>query len=66
MIHDLAKHIQPFVNPAYLPEFFWMHLCKDIEHLSRVTGKGPEESAIIVHLVLSEMLLNTMPECKLN
>ena len=39
-------------QPAHLPEFFWRHLCKDIEQLSRVTGKGMEECALMVHLVL--------------
>ena len=53
---ELAKLVKPAVNPQQLPEFFWMHLRKDIEHLSRVTGEGMEESAIIVHLVLQDML----------
>ena len=55
---DLVHIIKPFVNPQNIPEFFWMHLRKDIEHLSCVTGKGLEESAIIVHLVLHEMLIS--------
>ena len=53
---DPAQLIKPAVNPKQLPQFFWMHLRKDIEHLSRVTGEGMEESAIIVHLVLQDML----------
>jgi hypothetical protein len=61
---DLAQLVKPFVNPQHLPEFFWMHLNKDIEHLSRVTGKGMEDSAIMVHLVLSEMLTDAAPDCK--
>ena len=65
VVHDLAHLVKPFVNTEQLPEFFWTHLNKDIEHLSRVTGKGVEDSAIIVHLVLSEILINTAPDCKL-
>ena len=53
---DLVQIIKPFVNPQNIPEFLWMHLKKDIEHLSCVTGRGFEESTIIVHLVLHEML----------
>ena len=64
-MHDIAHLVTPFVNPQQLPEFFWMHLSKDIEHLSRVTGKGIEDSTIIVHLVLSEILTNTTPDSKL-
>lgn len=66
IVHDIAHLVKPFVHPEHLPEFFWMHLTRDIEHLSRVTGKGVEDSAIIVHLVLCEMLTNIMPDCKLN
>ena len=65
-MHDLANLVKPFVNPQHLPEFFWMHLSKDIEHLSHVTGKGLEESAIIVHLVLAEILTNSTPDRKLD
>ena len=53
---ELARLVKPSIKPQLLPEFFWMHLKKDIDHLSRVTGKGLEESAIIVHLVLRKML----------
>ena len=55
---DLAHLVKPDVKQHLLPEFFWMHLKKDIHHLSRVTGEGMEESALIVHLVLQEMLSN--------
>jgi hypothetical protein len=64
-MHDLAHLVKPFENPHHLPEFFWNHLSKDIEHLSHVTGKGVEDAAIIVHLVLSQILTNITPDCKL-
>ena len=42
-----------------------MHLSKDIEHLSRVTGKGIEESALIVHLVLHRIFtIEPPPNCE--
>ena len=56
---ELARLVKPNIKPQLLPEFFWMHLKKDINHLSRVTGKGLEESVIIVHLVLRKMLTVT-------
>ena len=46
---------------ADLPEFFWMHLSKDIEQLSRVTGKGIEESTLIIHLVLRNIFTKLPP-----
>lgn len=52
----LANLVKPSLSkPQLLPEFFWMHLRKDLEHLSRSTGEGMEESSIIVHLVLQDM-----------
>ena len=63
-VHDLAPLVKPFVNPDHLPEFFWMHLKKDFEHLSRVTGKSIDEAVIIVHLVLKDILTKQPPACK--
>jgi hypothetical protein len=63
-VPELANLVKQNVN---LPEFFWMHLSKDIEHLSRVTGKGMEESALIVHLVLHNIFTKLPPaDCKCN
>jgi hypothetical protein len=58
----LAELVKPAVKERQLLEFFWMHLRKDLEHLSRVIGEGMEESAMIVHLVLQEMLFYTVPK----
>ena len=59
-IQDVANLIKPFVNPQHLQEYFWMHLQKDIEQLSLVSGKGFEESVITVHLVLSDILTKVL------
>lgn len=64
VIGELTALVKPQVPPQQLPEFFWMHLRKDIEQLSRVTGKSPDESMIIVHLVLQNILLKAPPTCK--
>ncbi len=61
---ELAALVRPHVKPNKLPEFFWMHLRKDIEQLSRVTGKGLDEAAIIVHLVLRDILTKPPPICE--
>ena len=61
---ELAALVAPRVNPNSLPEFFWRHLQKDVAHLSRVTGKGLDESAIIIHLVLCNILKKAPSICK--
>ena len=58
MIGELVKLVNQRVN---LPEFFYMHLYKDIEQLCRVTGKGIEESTLIVHLVLHNIFTKLPP-----
>ena len=64
-IPELATVVkQLHAIPEYLPEFFWGHLCKDIEQLSRVTGKGLEESALVVHHVLHNIFTMEPPSCK--
>ena len=44
------------VPPDNLPEFFWMHLEKDIKCLMQCTGKGVDECAIVIHLVLKQIM----------
>lgn len=63
-VAELAGLVEPNVNLEHLPEFFWMHLEKDIKQLSGATGKGMEESAIIVHMVLHEIFTKTPQTCK--
>lgn len=49
------------VPPQQLPEFFWAHLEKDFELLGRDTGRGLDETVMIVHLVLRQILLTNPP-----
>ncbi len=63
-IASLFQLVKPSVHPPYLPEFFWMHLRRDLYQLSSLTGKGLEQSAIIVHLVLKNILTVQHPPCK--
>lgn len=65
MAAELVELVKPRQNVNILPEFFWMHLKKDIEQLSQVTGKGLEDSAIIVHLVLHGILTKESLTCKM-
>ena len=53
---DISHLVKPNVRPNQLPEFFWRHFEKDIELLGLATGKGLDETVIILHLVLKEML----------
>ena len=64
-IGDIVQLVKPHVPVQYLPEFFWRHLDKDIELLGRAVGKGYEEAAMIVHLVLREILVKDPPGSKL-
>lgn len=66
MANALVELVKPRENVNNLPEFFWMHLKKDIEQLSQVTGRGLEDSAIIIHLVLRGILTNESPTRKNN
>ena len=66
MAAELAALVKPCISPNNLPQFFWEHLLKDIEHLSVVTQKGLEETATIIHLVLHGILTKSSPTCKIN
>ena len=52
------------VLPRDLPEFFWLHLEKDLECLCKSTGRGMDECAIIMHLVLKRILQNDPTDCE--
>ena len=64
VVAELAALVKTQVSPNDLPQFFWEHLRKDIEHLSVVTQKGFEETVTIIHLVLCGILKRTPPACK--
>lgn len=57
----IAGLVVPPVLPQQLPEFFWAHLEKDFELLGRDTGRGLDETVMIVHLVLRQILLTNPP-----
>ena len=65
-IGDIVQLVKPHVPVQGLSEFFWRHLDKDIELLGRAAGKGYEEAAMIVHLVLREILVKDPPGSKFN
>lgn len=60
----LTQLVKVAVRPRDLPEFFWCHLESDMELLGSVTGKSIDDSAIIVHLVLKEILSRKPPMCE--
>ena len=63
-MEGLTQLVKVGVRPQELPEFFWHHLERDVELLGRATGKSVDESAIVVHLVLREILLRVPPTCE--
>ena len=60
-LEAIASLVSPQVLPQHLPEFFWAHLEKDLELLSRDTGKGLDETVMIVHLVLRQIITTNPP-----
>ena len=60
-LEAIASLITPQVALQYLPEFFWAHLEKDLELLGRDTGRGLDETVMIIHLVLRQILTTDPP-----
>ena len=52
------------ILPRDLPEFFWLHLEKDLECLCKSIGRGVDECAVLVHLVLKRILQNDPTACE--
>ena len=65
-VGSITQLVKPRIPPDAVQEFFWRHLEKDIEHLMRVTGKAADESALIIHLVLKEILTKPPPTSEEN
>ena len=63
-IGQLVQIVKCSVLPHNLPEFFWMHLQKDIKNLSSSIGRSIDESAVLIHLVLKRMLFENPPKGK--
>ena len=61
-IGDLVNIVKCRVPPDCLPEFFWMHLEKDIEQLSIIIGRSKDEAAVLIHLILKRILLENPPK----
>ena len=63
-MEGLIQLVKVDIRARDLPEFFWHHLERDMELLGKATGKSVDDSAIIVHLVLREILLRDPPTCE--
>ena len=63
-MEGLIQLVKVDIRPQDLPEFFWHHLERDMELLGKATGKSVDDSAIIVHLVLREILLRDPLTCE--
>lgn len=53
---DVAALVSSRVNPNGLPEFFWRHLEKDLEGICALLKRGEDESILLLHLILKEVL----------
>ena len=63
-IGDLVHIVKCSILPDNLPEFFWMHLQKDVENLSSCIGRSTDECAVLIHLILKRMLVENPPKGK--
>ena len=63
-MEGLIQLVKVDIRSQDLPEFFWHHLERDMELLGKATGKSVDDSAIIVHLVLKEILSRDPPKCE--
>ena len=58
----LGSLIKPKIKPDHQPAFFWSHLEKDLELLAKAIGKGLDEAAVLIHLMLKTLMLDP-PRC---
>lgn len=54
---DVAALVNHPIKPNALPEFFWKHLEKDLESICAILKRGEDESILVMHLVLKEILI---------
>ena len=47
------------MRPEDLPQFFWQHLIRDLDILSKAIGYSVDDAALIVHLILQGMHKST-------
>lgn len=52
------------IRPKDLPLFFWNHLKKDISIVSQATGKSKDEVCLILHMILRDISVKSLPSCK--
>lgn len=65
-IETLAELVHPTIPPQNLPEYFWMHLERDLGDLCKITSRGIEECSMIIHLVLKDVLTKKPPTGKIS
>ena len=56
MLGGVAALVNPRTNPNALPDLFWKHLEKDLEGICAILKRGEDESILVMHLVLKEIL----------
>lgn len=61
---DLLSLVKAVETHAYLPEFFYQHLERDLQDLSRHTGQNFEETVFLIHIVLKSLMETAKIHCK--
>ena len=49
------------ITARELPEFLWRCLITDLQDLSKILGRGLEECAVVLHLVLRQIQITSIP-----
>ena len=53
---ELADMVHPDVPGDYLPQFFWEHLQRDMDVLSKSLNLNKDDTVIVVHNVLRSFI----------
>ena len=51
------------VDPRNLPNFFYLHLERDVRDIAQLTGKNFEESTFLLHLVIRSLMDAAVQPC---
>ena len=52
--------IEPEIAAENAPEFVWNHLQKDLKNLAEALGKNIDDTSVVVHMVLQQMLTTSV------
>ncbi|XP_070580810.1 E3 ubiquitin-protein ligase rnf213-alpha-like [Ptychodera flava] len=56
---DIAVLINPSIIATEVPSFLWRHIERDVHLLTQACGKSVDDSYLIIHMILQEILKQT-------